>query len=532
MKTENVWPERIVAFSGTENESGLLRPSALQIGLGQEKTAAILPHGYLILDYGREIVGGVRLLSYFSEKEVPVRLRFGESVAEVCAEIGEKNATNDHAVRDFRLAIPQLSGGVYGDTGFRFLRIDAEEKLLLTAAVAVDHRCDFPVTGSFLCDDGRVNEIYSTARETLFCCVQNGYIWDGVKRDRLVWIGDLHPELMGLLATVGDCENIANSLRFAMLQTPLPGWIDGIPAYSLWWIVELHDYYAQTGNYALLKELSDYFARLLRQIDLFVKEDGETVFPYNFLDWQTHGKEDELAGQEGLLALAMKKAVRLSEILEIGTPAEEILSRVRRRRKQVKTSKQAGALRFLAGLSSAGETESLLLKDGAKGFSTFMSYYILRSLAECGRGREALGLMKEYYGGMLDAGARTFWEDYSTDWKGGRIDCLPAEGGKDIHGDFGAYCYRGYRHSLCHGWSCGPVPFLMHTVLGVKVLDVGCKKLAVLPDLCGLEHAEGTYPTPYGPVHISLRSRGEDTVTEISAPKGIEIVSGGTTLLS
>ncbi len=531
MKIYNVVPERIVASSGVENGERLLRPAVLQIGIGQEETANILPRGYLILDYGREIVGGVRLLSYFSERAVPVRLRFGESVAEVCAEIGEKNATNDHALRDFRLEIPQLSDGVYGDTGFRFLRIDAEEKISLTAAVAADKRCDLPVTGSFSCNDGRVNEIYRTARETLFCCVQNGYIWDGVKRDRLVWIGDLHPELMGLLATVGDCENVANCLRLAVRQTPLPGWINGIPAYSLWWIVDLHDYYAHTGNRALLEELSGYFSRLTEQIDLFVKEDGETVFPYNFLDWPTHGREDEILGQTGILSLAMEKAVRLSEILKVNTPAGGILARIRSRG-QVKSSKQAEAMCFLAGLSPREETESLLLRYGARGISTFMSYYILRSLAECGRGKEALGFMKEYYGGMLDVGARTFWEDFSLDWKGGRIDCFPEEGEGDIHGDFGAHCYVGFRHSLCHGWSCGPIPFLMYTVLGIKILDVGCRKIAVSPDLCGLERAEGSYPTPFGPLHISHERRGEEVVTKIDAPEGIEIVGGGKTLLS
>jgi len=37
-----------------------------------------------------------------------------------------------------------------------------------------------------------------------------------------------------------------------------------------------------------------------------------------------------------------------------------------------------------------------------------------------------------------------------------RIDELVPEGKKDIHGDCGAYCYEGFRHSLCHGWASGP----------------------------------------------------------------------------
>ncbi len=532
MKIYHVLPERIVFSSGVENASRLLRPAPMQIGIGREETATLAPHSVLILDYGREIVGGVRILSYFSEKTVPVRLRFGESVAEVCAELGEKNATNDHALRDFRIGIPQLSDGVYGDTGFRFLRIDVEERLSLTALCAVDKRCELPLVGSFSCNDPRVNEIYETARETLLCCVQNGYIWDGVKRDRLVWIGDLHPEMMGLLATVGGCEAIENCLRLSKEQTPLPGWINGIPSYSLWWIVDLHDYYAYTGDVALLREHAEYLQGILQQVEPLVSEKGETAFPYDFLDWPTHGTEDELAGQAGLLALAMRRAVRLSSILGLRTPAEAILERVLRRRDRVKESKQSQAIRALAGLAEEDETRTLLLRNGAHGISTFMSYYILRALAQCGRGADALTFMKEYYGGMLDAGARTFWEDFSLDWRGSPIDRLPTPGEGDIHGDNGTFCYQGFRHSLCHGWSCGPIPFLMHTVLGVGLVQDGCKRLTVRPSLCGLTRAEGSYPTPLGPVRILHEKRGEKIVTSIDAPDGVTVVPDGVSLLS
>jgi hypothetical protein len=62
---------------------------------------------------------------------------------------------------------------------------------------------------------------------------------------------------------------------------------------------------------------------------------------------------------------------------------------------------------------------------------------------------------------MLDRGATTFWEDFHIEWLEGtgRIDELD-ETKKDIHGDCGAHCYVGFRHSLCHGWSAGVAKFI------------------------------------------------------------------------
>jgi hypothetical protein len=63
---------------------------------------------------------------------------------------------------------------------------------------------------------------------------------------------------------------------------------------------------------------------------------------------------------------------------------------------------------------------------------------------------------------MLAKGATTFWEDFDLDWceNSSTIDRFPKKGQRDIHGDFGAYCYLGFRHSLCHGWSSAVIRFI------------------------------------------------------------------------
>ena len=124
---------------------------------------------------------------------------------------------------------------------------------------------------------------------------------------------------------------------------------------------------------------------------------------------------------------------------------------------------------------------------------------------------------------MLSLGATTFWEDFNIDWmeNASRIDEPVPEGKRDIHGDFGGYCYLGFRHSFCHGWASGPVPFLMHTVLGVNVTAPGTEKLEIRPDLGGLSYVRGVYPTPHGDIGIChTKEVSGEIKTEITLPQG------------
>ena len=123
-------------------------------------------------------------------------------------------------------------------------------------------------------------------------------------------------------------------------------------------------------------------------------------------------------------------------------------------------------------------------------------------------------------------GATSFWEDFDLDWMRGNvcpIDRVCREGEIDIHGDYGKFCYIGYRHSLCHGWSAGVIPFLVRRVLGVKVEEPGYTRVTVSPDLGDLEFAEGEIPTPHGILRISCRREKGKTVTEVSAPEGVRV---------
>ena len=128
---------------------------------------------------------------------------------------------------------------------------------------------------------------------------------------------------------------------------------------------------------------------------------------------------------------------------------------------------------------------------------------------------------------MIDLGATTFWENFDITWaeNAAPIDELVPEEKKDIHADYGDWCYVGLRHSLCHGWGAGPTAWLSEHVLGFRPLAPGCAKLLVDPHLGDLQKAAGSFPTPPGVVWVSHSQDSQGSIqTEIDAPKGLEIV--------
>jgi hypothetical protein len=532
-----VYPVRILSADGVENAEALLQKQTLQIGLGKSALATFSGKAHILLDFGKERSGGIRILAKHANGRV--RIRFGESVSEACAELGDKrNATNDHTLRDFEAEIPQYSDMTLGASAFRFVRIDTlgEDAAFKIKAIVVAEDTDTRAEiGSFSCDDPLINEIWSTAAYTLRLCLHNGYFWDGVKRDRLVWIGDLYPEMRAAHCLYGKTPEVLSSLQFAMEETPLPGWISGMPTYSLWWLINLCDDYAFHGDATQIAPFLPYAKELLKQIDAHVTAEGDVTYPSRFIDWPTHcssgdpdtvKRADLLCGVHYLSRITMRKVALLLEALgEDNALCKQILARLMQKTHTVSRFKQIAALGVWAG-EETDHHRDLLLKDGAAGLSTFMSYPILSAVAAYGKQTEALAMMKDYYGGMLSVGATTFWEDFDLSWleNTSRIDTLPTPTQTDIHGDRGAYCYTGFRHSLCHGWSAGVIPYLTETVVGVRRIGCGMNHLEIRPQLGELKHVRADIPTPYGVVKIShtVLENGEiDTV--VNAPDEIRI---------
>jgi alpha-L-rhamnosidase len=227
-----VLPTRVVWTSG----DGVSAPEHL---LTDDQHACLLQPSRngqptsILLDFGRELHGGVRIETPMikPKKSALVRVRFGESVAEAMGTPDQDHTIHDHP----QVLLPWMGHTEIGNTGFRFVRIDLldqEATVTLEKVRAVFLYRPLEYHGSFRCSDERLSRIWDTGAYTVHLCMQD-HVWDGIKRDRLVWIGDLHPEMMVISTVFGNQSIVPESLDYVRDRTPLPGWMNGISSYSL-----------------------------------------------------------------------------------------------------------------------------------------------------------------------------------------------------------------------------------------------------------------------------------------------------------
>lgn len=545
-----VQPVRIVWMSDTtgeyvRNPEILLKDFSGQVSVNDNSCTVLRSNvrhqAAVLLDFGRELHGAVKISSGMRAAQQPakLRVRLGESVSEAMSDCNmpynTHNATNEHSLRDFVQEVPWLGSVEIGNSGFRFVRIDLLDKdtaYLLRCVQAISVMIDDPEIGSFNCSDPRLNQIWSTGAYTVKLNMQE-YLWDGIKRDRLVWLGDLHPEVMTVNNVYGKHDVVRRTLDFAKADTPLPGWMNGMSSYSMWWILIHRDYYMHHGDMDYLRDNEDYLRELVQQIDRCVDENGEEKLTGSrFLDWPTSEKADVIHdGLQSLTYMTMQAAREIAAWLgdkAMDKTAKHCLDRMENFDIERTSASQALSLALLSGLTRTPEADCrTLLDNGVEQFSPFYGYYAVEALAQHGYVAEALQMISDYWGAMIDLGATTFWEDlnYRDIHNAARIDQLVPPGKYDIHADGGAYCYIGHRMSLCHGWAAGPTPWLQRHVLGVKPLEPGCRKIEVKPNLGHLSFAEGTVPTPYGPIKVrATKNASGKTVLDVKAPRQVIIV--------
>jgi len=536
----NLFPKKIVSSSNILNVDSFLQEDFLQVDISPNGAVFLKNNDYIVFDFGKEISGGIRILTTGMSNDGEVRIRFGESLSEANAEIGEESgATNDHSPRDFKVKMPCLSDLVFGQTGFRFVRLDFSGEYWgvqhIVASLDIDDREE---VGQFNCDDSLLKEIWDTASYTIRLNLHNGLIWDGVKRDRLCWIGDAYNEIKAVECLYSKQDEIKNILDFSKnsvldivneSKTFLPS------TYCIWWLLVLIEKYKHDGDKQYFTKNIDFVGDILTYINKFIIN-GVVILPMNFIDWPSHPLgtnteedliklNDEKSGVTFLVSFALqqlKEVCKDFDCILIKTKTTEILNKINVDALSIHKFKQNAALGIAAN-SCNKELINIVKKDGAHGFSTFCSYLILKSLAKNNEHDLALSCLKEYYGKMLELGATSFFEDFDIDWSinAGRIDEPLPPGKIDFHLTYGQFCYKKLRHSLAHGWGSGVIPYIVEEIVGLK--EIAPNEFILNPHLSSLKNVSYIYPHKLGNIIIKINRDNESINVSLDHPKDVVI---------
>jgi hypothetical protein len=449
------------------------------------------------------------------------------------------------------LELPFLSIQEFGLTGFRFVRLDLLSENLnvrVNSIKAVALERPFEYKGRFESSDSLLDQIWFTGARTAHLCCQDN-ILDGIKRDRMVWIGDIHPQIHIITQAFGNENIIQKSLDFIRDQTPPNRWVNDISTYSMWWILSVWDWYWYTGDKELLKSqvayLDDLVNRFLSHIDLSGREtlggyfmdcvspsEKEQLEGIRFLDWASEGDGVGIAeGIQALFVWSMQTAQKIYGELgnsQMHNKCQDAAKRLSLAPMKPTQNKQANALRILSRMSDPQTTNrsSLAVEPSSKGLSTWFAYYVLQARAMAGDYCGCLDMIRSFWGGMLNLGATTFWEHFDEAWlhNAGRIDEITPAGKHDVHVEYGEHCFKGLRHSLCHGWAGGPTAWLSQNVLGVQPVAAGFQEVIIKPNLGNLTFAKGAVPTPFGLITVSHKRQADGKIaTEYDVPIGVHI---------
>jgi len=475
-----------------------------------------------IYDFGKEIFGTISIKAT-SKPTIFV----GESGAEARSQDAngfEQSTIMEAAGEGYWISSNQLA--------FRYV--------VCNNASIDDISCHIPCTdicyrGAFACSDETLTKIWSSSAYSLRLCMEN-FMLDGVKRDRLPWVGDLAMSMLVNAYAFGDGAIIKQTLSVLGRAGISKSHLNGIFDYSLWWIIshDLYQLYFADMSY-LHKEwpriqqmLTDLQQRCDEMGMLKVREDE-----WLFIDWV---EMEKVTALQILWQWAQQSAANLAErIGETETASfwrqssrklEKALYRTAWDDKQKlwygtpnaqnsSFSRHALFFSVVSGLISNDDYSSvlpsLLGNDLTAVGTPYMAGFEYMALSMLGAVPQMLQRTKAYWGGMLKRGATTFWEAYNAD-----------EEGDDAY----RFYNRPFGKSLCHAWSAGPAAFLPQGILGLKPLEDGWKRFTLSPCLDELSWITVTIPSPYGNISITI----DDNVLYLQLPAEVTAEHNGSEL--
>ena len=371
----------------------------------------------LLLDFGKEFNGRLRIVS---AANVPVTLiaSYGESREEAM----------QHPYLGARKIIVPAHDTAYGPkSGFRYAYLTFPNASTDVSFQSIDAEAiAYPVhySGSFTSSDPLLNQIWATGAYTAHLCMQDS-IWDGVKRDRGRWMGDLDVTGRVINDVFADHMLMKSTMRDLIGPLPVQRDVNTIPGYSALWITGEADYYRHAGDRLYLQSLHQQLLQLLGVMDRELGSDGLFVNAQKhklFVDWSAGFNTDTPEARAAThleFYRAYQDAAYLLDQLGDTSNAE------RYRHQAAKLLRAANQHLFDTATHTYGErwqTNAMAVVSNAASpkdygsiwknvlshvdeqtpnapvITPYYGYYVLSAMAQTGHRAEALDWMRHYWG--------------------------------------------------------------------------------------------------------------------------------------
>ena len=299
---------------------------------------------------------------------------------------------------------------------------------------------------------------------------------DGPKRDRRLWIGDLRLQAQANYLTFKNYDLVKRCLYLFAGARHEDGTVAGclytkpqiivseisLFDYSLFFISCLYDYFIETNDYDVLKELYPVAKTQIERLSSRLTEENiiiDTDDWWCFLDWNDSLNKE--AGANAIFIYALKQLLEIEKYLNIDTSNTKVLIErvtngvikklwngtffVSGKEKQISYASQVWFV--LAKVFDDNINKQILIdlinqNPNIKMVTPYMYHHFVEALIQCGMYDEAMKEIKNYWGEMVKDGAECFYEVYDPQNK-----------------DFSPYKSR-VINSYCHAWSCTPTYFL------------------------------------------------------------------------
>ncbi|RYZ28695.1 MAG: alpha-rhamnosidase, partial [Chitinophagaceae bacterium] len=487
-------------------------PSQFKLPVKPQRAMSVARNGAsMLVDFGKETFGFIRLHGLKGSGKL--NLYYGESKEEALSKDGAVTV-------DFL----NIKSSVKKDStmplskAFRFVNVVADPSVKFDSVSMLYEYADVKEKGSFRCSDDLINRIYDVSKYTLHLNTREFFI-DGIKRDRWVWSGDAYQSYLMNYYLYFDSPTVERTMAALRGKDPVTGHINTIMDYTFYWFLGIYDYYLYTGDKTFIKQ---FYPRMQSMMDYVLgrrNKDGllqGLPGDWIFIDWAAGlSKQGEVSFEQLLFARSLETMALCAEIANDNSSAASYKSLADDMKKKLfqlywNENKKALVHSRVDGKQTENVTRyanmfsiffdyfspqqkqavktSVLLNDQVQKITTpYMRFYELEALCAMGEQDYVLKEMKEYWGGMLNLGATSFWEEYN-----------PTKKGAEHYAMYG----REFGKSLCHAWGASPIYLLGKYYLGVKPTSAGYATYEIQPVLGGLQWMQGAVPTPAGNIEV------------------------------